>query len=95
MSKKTMILGYTRNGIEVLLPSHRSPDTDSFAGWTRGDHLDASRILVEHGEREQGNEVGSWCARWAKIHKDLRQAAKREPRIRGAAEMTVLAGRRR
>ena len=90
-----MVLGYTRNGIEVLRPTRRTPDADNFAGWTRGDHLDASRILVEHGEREQDLEVGSWCARWAKVHRALRKAAKKGAHIRGAAETSILAGRRR
>lgn len=93
--KKSMVLGYTRNGIEVLLPSRRTPDTDSFADWTRGDHLDAARILLEHSTRERDVEISAWCTRWAKSHRALRKAAKKGPHIRGATETAILAGRRR
>lgn len=87
--KKLMVLGYTRTGIEVRLPNSRTPD-DDFAGWTRGDHLDASRILTEHGEREKDAELGSWCTRWAKVHRALRKASKRKSaRIRGGAEISI------
>jgi len=90
-----MVLGYTRNGLEVCLPPRRTPDTDSFSNWSRGDHLDATRILLEHSAREKNREVGSWCVRWAKVHRSLRKATKTSTRIRGAAEMSILTGRRR
>jgi hypothetical protein len=86
--KKSMILGYTRAGHEVLLPTQRSPDEEDFVGWTHGDHIDASRILKEHGEREKDLEAGSWCRRWAKVHRALRKAA-RKVRVRGAAEISI------
>jgi hypothetical protein len=86
--KKSMILGYTRTGHEVLLPTQQFPDTGDFCDWTRGDHIDASRILKEHGEREQDTEVGSWCRRWAKAHRAMRKAVRRAT-IRGAAEISI------
>lgn len=88
-----MTLGYTRTGIAVCLPTHRTPSLDSFAGWTRGDHVDASRILVEHGERETDVQIGDWCLRWARLHKGAAKS-KHSPRIRTAAETAILAGRR-
>ncbi len=84
-----MILGYTRAGHAVLLPWRRSPDMERFVGWTRGDHIDASRILVEHGEREQDPKVGPWCTRWAKIHRAMGKSARKRASIRGAAEISI------
>lgn len=89
-----MILGYTRAGHEVLLPTHRSSDMEKFFGWTRGDHIDASRILREHGERENDPEVGSWCRRWAKVHRAIGKSS-RATLIRAAAETAILSRRRR
>ena len=71
----------------------------SYAGWTAGDHLDASRILVEHSERE-GEPTGTWCASWASAHWAIGRRAKKvrkkvRANIRGGAEATILAGRRR
>lgn len=83
-----MVLGYTRSGHEVLLPTQRIPDVEKFAGWTRGDHVDASRILKEHSEREVDPGVGSWCRRWAKAHRALRKSAKTSF-VRGAAEISI------
>lgn len=83
-----MILGYTRAGHEVLLPTGRTTDAGNFVGWTRGDHIDASRILREHSEREQDPEVGSWCKRWAKAHRLVRRMSKKA-RVRGAAEVSI------
>jgi hypothetical protein len=98
MSKKTMILGYTRSGHEVLLPTHKAPDMSLFGGWTPGDHLDASRILVEHGEREV-EPFGPWCMRWAKEHWSIGKRGKKRARkgrfIRGGAEVTIRTIRRR
>jgi hypothetical protein len=90
MSRKklTLVLGYTRAGHEVLLPTQRSPDESAFVGWERGDHIDASRILKEHGERENDLEARSWCKRWAKAHRAMRKAAK-TVRVRGAAEISI------
>jgi hypothetical protein len=79
MSKKSAtVLGYTRTGRPVLLPKHSAPDTNNidvyrrtkamFDGWTRGDHVDASRILMEHGEREPDQKAASWCTRWSSVH---------------------------
>lgn len=91
-----MVLGYTRSGHAVLLPSRRNPDMAQFVSWTPGDHLDASRILVEHGERE-AEPIGPWCAYWAKAHwsigKRAKKRARRKAAIRGAAEATILSRR--
>lgn len=95
MSKKsTMVLGYTRSGHAVFCPTHHAPTSEDFVDWTRGDHGDAAHILREHSEREQDPEIRSWCKRWAKDHRGLREAArgKREStrgvRVRGAAEIS-------
>lgn len=88
MGKKSMILGYTRAGHEVLLPTRRLPDAEDFVEWTGGDHIDASRILREHGERERDLEVGSWCRHWARAHRAMRRSARRT-RVRGAAEISI------
>jgi hypothetical protein len=70
-----MVLGYTRTGKTVHRPSHEVPDDHRVAekhpDWTRGDHIDASRILAEHGEREPDREIGAWCDDWAVVHKRL------------------------
>lgn len=99
--KSSMVLGYTRGGHEVRLPSQEAPDMDQFGDWTPGDHLDASRILVEHGEREH-DPIGSWCAHWADVHHSVGKRAKKklkrrraQVQIRGATETTILSGRRR
>ena len=100
--KKTLVLGYTRSGHPVLLPTRHTPDMDPFGNWTPGDHLDASRILVEHGEREV-DPIGPWCMHWADAHWEIGNSAKKKERrarrvrsqIRGAAEATILSGRRR
>ena len=96
MSKKksTMVLGYTRTGYPVVLPTQQTPDVGSFVNWTPGDHVDAARILVEHGERET-DPVGSWCAEWAGLHREIGKSARRPPRtpVRGAAETTIRIGR--
>jgi hypothetical protein len=90
MSKKSksMVLGYTRAGHAVMLPTRNADDVEKLVGWTRGDHLDASRILTEHGERERDTEVGSWCESWARSHRTIGRAPRRA-RIRGAAEIRV------
>jgi hypothetical protein len=89
MSKKsTMILGYTRAGHEVRRPTRRLPAPGEFADWARGDHVDASRILKEHSEREQDPEISSWCRRWARALRTMRRSARRLS-IRGAAEISV------
>jgi hypothetical protein len=93
---KKLVLGYTRAGYPVLLPARQTPDMSQFVSWTPGDHLDASRILMEHGERES-DPIGSWCAHWAGAHwaigKSARRKKQRQPRIRGAAEIRI--GRKR
>jgi len=69
-----------------------------FVSWTPGDHLDASRILMEHGEREI-DPIGSWCAHWAGAHWAIGKSARRKKKhrtiMRGAAEATIRIGRRR
>ncbi len=89
-----MVLGYTRAGHEVLVPARQSPDMSQFVSWTPGDHLDASRILMEHGERA-GDPIGTWCSLWAGAHWAIGKSAKRNrrPIIRGAAEAAIRVGR--
>ena len=96
MSKKksTMVLGYTRTGIEVFLPASSSPDMAAFNSWTRGDHVDASRILAEHGDREDDPEVAEWCKRWGKVHRTVGRST-RAALIRAAAETSIRFTRRR
>jgi len=90
MSKKSaMVLGYTRSGHPVIRPSRRSFTADGFVGWERGDHVDAARILREHGEREQDPEIAPWCLRWAKAHREIGRSAKKHARVRGAAEIVI------
>ena len=95
-----LVLGYTRSGHPVLLPTRRSTDMAQFVSWTPGDHVDASRILVEHGERTP-EPHGSWCEQLAEIHRAIGKKAKKRRKknrrvgIRGAAEASILAGRRR
>jgi hypothetical protein len=87
-----IVLGYTRTGHEVLLPTRRSPAAEAFLHWTRGDHVDAEHILKEHGEREPDPRVSAWCKRWGKAHRGLRRAAKRvnvHGAVRGAAEISI------
>lgn len=87
----TLVLGYTRAGHEVLLPQRQTPDMSQFVSWAPGDHLDASRILMEHGERED-DPIGSWCSHWAGAHWAIGKSARRKARrstVRGAAEATI------
>lgn len=89
-----MVLGYTRTGIEVFLPTRRSPTKRRFVDWTRGDHVDAARILAEHGDRENDPDVKSWCKRWAKVHRLVGRSS-RAVLIRAAAEISIRETRRR
>lgn len=100
MGSKKLVLGYTRGGHEVLLPTDRKPDMAPFSSWTPGDHLDASRILVEHGERES-DPVGTWCEHWADVHWAIGKKAKKKLRkvrertqILGSVETKILSKRR-
>jgi len=78
VAKKVMILGYTRTGKAILEPTRGTPNVDdirvfhrarrSFPDWTRGDHEDASQILLEHGERTYGTKVGTWSTNWSSVH---------------------------
>lgn len=99
MEKKPgLILGYTRTGIAVCLPTLHRPALETFVGWSRNDHVDASRILMEHGEREVDAQFGGWCVSWARAHRALvrsTRGARREAQVRGAAETAILARRRR
>ena len=92
--KSPMVLGYTRSGIPVLLPTHRTPPLEDFVGWSRCDHIDAARILMEHGEREVNEPAGSKCIRWAEVHQATARPPRRAP-IRGGAEITILSRRQR
>ncbi len=83
-----MILGYTRTGHAVLLPTRHALSPGEFVDWTRGDHVDAAHILREHSERVQDPEVKSWCRRWARDHRAMRKSA-RSVRVRGAAEISI------
>lgn len=92
-----MVLGWTRSGIGVFLPTSASPDKETFNGWTRGDHVDAGRILAEHGDRDDNPEVKSWCKRWAKIHRTIGKSGSATVDttvIRAAAETAILSRRR-
>ena len=95
---KSMVLGYTRGGHAVLLPTSRTPDVDQFVNWSSGDHRDASRILAENGERE-AEPIGPWCAQWAGAHRAMSKRSKRKAKrarsIRGAAEVVIRGSRRR
>lgn len=98
-NKPPMVLGYTRSGHEVLLPTQKAVDMSQCAGWVPGDHFDAYRILVEHGERAE-DPIGPWCKRWAKAHKAIGKKANTKRRraqaqIRGGAEATILSRRGR
>jgi hypothetical protein len=87
-----MILGYTRTGSPVLRPTS-STDKAEFSSWTRGDHADASRILMEHGERETDPKIASRCMHWSSLHWST--AKKRSSSTtRTAAETTVRTRRR-
>jgi hypothetical protein len=71
---RALILGYTRHGHPVHRPRRDAPDADSYdctGDWAREDHKDAAGILAEHGEREQDPLIASWCARWARLHRDV------------------------
>lgn len=100
MSKKSpMVLGYTRTGKTVLLPTRSAPDTSNaevyqramseYDDWTSGDHFDTSRILREHGERERDRKIGTWCTRWARVHRDSADGRTRNLNVRGGAEATI------
>ena len=91
---KKLVLGYTRTGITVFLPTRRAPAPEDFVGWTRGDHVDASRILAEHGEREDDKETGTWCTTWARVHRATARAGRHSRGVRGAAETVIRPGRR-
>lgn len=99
--KSTLVLGYTRSGHAVLLPACGKPSLAEFVSWTTGDHLDASRILVQHGERLAADPDGSWCMDWAEAHRAVgkrsnkRSKKTRRAGIRGGAEVAILSGRRR
>jgi hypothetical protein len=98
MSKKKkspMVLGYTRAGIAVCLPTHHTPALEDFVDWSRGDHLDAARILMEHSEREADEQAGSRCVHWADVHQAAARPSRRvPPSVRGAAETSILSRRR-
>ena len=97
-SKSKMVLGYTRSGHPVMLPTRQTPDMTEFGNWVPGDHIDASRILVEHGERES-DPVGPWCAHWASAHWAIGKRSTRKKlrrmHVRGAAEIAIKPTRRR
>jgi hypothetical protein len=93
--KLALVLGYTRAGHAVHLPTHQTPDMSQFVTWTPGDHLDASRILQEHGEREV-EPIGSWCSHWASAHKAIGKSdrkRRKRAQVRGGAEAMILTGR--
>jgi hypothetical protein len=98
-NKEQMVLGYTRSGHEVRLPKEKTIDMSLFVNWSPGDHTDASKILIEHGERIE-DPIAHWCKRWAKAHKAIGKKAKKKMRraqanIRGGAEATILSRRGR
>ncbi len=98
-----MVLGYTRSGHAVLLPTAQKADMDQFVSWTPGDHLDASRILVEHGERT-ADPQGAWCEQLADVHRVIggfpkkkrkKRKKRKDVQIRGAVEAVILSRGRR
>jgi hypothetical protein len=94
--KKTLVLGYTRSGHPVLLPTHRTPPLEDFVGWSRCDHIDAAAILIEHGERMTNEREGRWCTRWAIVHRATARPTKQaQAHIRGGAEIAILSRRQR
>ena len=96
MSKKktALVLGYTRTGREVLRPTSHAPALEDFVGWSRCDHIDAARILMEHGERMVNEPAGNRCLRWAEVHQETARPARRA-HIRGSAEIVILSRRGR
>lgn len=82
MSRKRadVVLGYTRTGRPVLLPIRGAAET--FVGWTRGDHADASRILLEQGEREGDPDTAVRITRRASHHWDQSRSTSRRSRRR-------------
>lgn len=99
--KNELILGYTRTGREVLRPNSHAPALEDFVGWSRCDHIDASRILQEHGERLQEHgereinaRTSRRCLRWAEVHQATARPSRRT-HIRGSAEIAILSRRGR
>ena len=78
-----LILGYTRTGKPVAQPSRGAPNTNDvvvfrrtkakFPGWTKGDHMDASQMLLARGEilAAENPRIASWCTRWSSVHWDI------------------------
>ena len=85
--KSELVLGYTRTGLPVLLPTSKSPDLTRLVNWTRGDHVDAARIFAEHSEREPDPKAAEWCVHWAKTHKKMKKS--NVLHVRGAAETSL------
>lgn len=79
------ILGHTQSGKPVPTPTRGAPDTNDvmvfrktkakFPGWTRADHMDASRLLdlaAEEAERQiGGGSLAQRYRRWSAVHWDV------------------------
>lgn len=78
-------LGHTTSGRAVVAPKrHGAPDTNDvlvfrktkakFAGWTRADHMEASRLLdraAEAAARSGDRRLESTLSRWSSVHWDV------------------------
>jgi hypothetical protein len=81
----TKILGHTASGKPVPLPTRGSPDTNDvmkfrktkakFPGWSKADHMDASRLLYLAAENAARAVGGDAIARryqgWSAVHWDI------------------------
>lgn len=78
-TSSSLVLGYTRAGRTVIRPTCDATDRRrakaKLSDWTRGEHVDAARILVEHGAREPDPKIAAWCLLWASVHRDLSRGA--------------------
>jgi hypothetical protein len=82
MSKtEPQLLGYTRSSKPIFAPTRGAPDTNNivtykktrakFAGWERGDHIDASILYRELSERTADKKLAWRYARWGGVHWDI------------------------
>jgi hypothetical protein len=75
------VVGTTRSGKPILVPSRGAPDTNNvdtfrktkarFADWSRGDHMDASALYQELAERELDSKLRRRYQGWGAVHWDI------------------------